>query len=52
MRVREVAEALAVSTMTVYRLIREGELRALRIGQGWRVPEADLKAYLARGGGG
>ena len=49
LRVREVAEALAVSNMTVYRLINEGALRALRIGHGWRRPEADLRAYLARG---
>lgn len=49
LRVREVADALAVSNMTVYRLIRDGELRAFRIGHGWRVPEADLRSYLARG---
>jgi len=49
LRVREVADALAVSNMTVYRLIKEGALRAFRIGHGWRVPESDLRAYLARG---
>lgn len=49
LRVREVAEALSVSNMTVYRLIRDGEIRAFRVGHGWRVPEADLQEYLARG---
>lgn len=49
LRVREVAEALSVSNMTVYRLIHDGEIRAFRVGHGWRVPEADLQAYLARG---
>ena len=49
LRVREVAEALAVSNMTVYRLIRDGHLRAFRVGHSWRVPEANLQAYLARG---
>lgn len=49
LRVREVAEALSVSTMTVYRLIKDGELQAFRVGHGWRVPEDDLRSYLTRG---
>jgi excisionase family DNA binding protein len=44
---REVAEALRVSDMTVYRLIKSGELRALRIGKSYRVSEEDFDAYLA-----
>lgn len=46
LRVREVADALAVSNMTVYRLIRDGELRAIRVGHGWRIAEADLTTFL------
>ena len=49
LRVREVAEALSVSNMTVYRLIRDGQLAAFRVGHSWRVPEANLHRYLARG---
>ena len=49
LRVREVAQALAVSNMTVYRLIRDGHLAAFRVGHSWRVPEANLQAYLTRG---
>ncbi|HZU71533.1 MAG TPA: helix-turn-helix domain-containing protein [Acidimicrobiales bacterium] len=49
LRVREVAEALAVSNMTVYRLIRDGQLAAIRVGHGWRVPETALDEYLSRG---
>jgi excisionase family DNA binding protein len=49
LRVREIADVLAVSTMTVYRLINAGELRAIRIGRAWRVPGAELDAYLTRG---
>ncbi|HEV2370397.1 MAG TPA: helix-turn-helix domain-containing protein [Acidimicrobiales bacterium] len=49
LRVKEVAEALSVSNMTVYRLIRDGQLRAFRVGHGWRVPESDLRSFLARG---
>ncbi len=44
---REVAEALRVSDMTVYRLIRSGELRALRIGKSFRISEDDFDRYLA-----
>ena len=44
---REVAEALRVSDMTVYRLIKSGELRALRIGKSFRISEEDFDAYLS-----
>lgn len=43
----EVADQLRVSTMTIYRLIRRGELPAVRVGRNYRVRAADLDAYLA-----
>jgi excisionase family DNA binding protein len=46
--VRVVADAMRVSNMTVYRLIRAGELLATRVGRGWRIWEQSLEAYLAR----
>jgi excisionase family DNA binding protein len=42
----EVADQLRVSTMTVYRLIRRGELPAVRVGRNYRVRSRDLDAYL------
>lgn len=42
----EVASRLRVSTMTVYRLIRSGELPAVRVGRNYRVRAADLGDYL------
>ncbi|MBW3620136.1 MAG: helix-turn-helix domain-containing protein [Actinobacteria bacterium] len=42
----EVAEQLRVSTMTIYRLIRSGELPAVRVGRNYRVRAGDLDAYL------
>ncbi|TVP74955.1 MAG: DNA-binding protein [Nitriliruptor sp.] len=42
----EVAEQLRVSTMTIYRLIRSGELPAVRVGRNYRVRVEDLTAYL------
>jgi excisionase family DNA binding protein len=44
--VGEVASVMRVSRMTVYRLIRRGQLRAIRVGRNYRVREEDLKAYL------
>lgn len=43
----EVAEQLRVSTMTIYRLIRRGELPAVRVGRNYRVRASDLESYLA-----
>lgn len=42
----EVADQLRVSTMTIYRLIRSGELAAVRVGRNYRVRQRDLDAYL------
>jgi excisionase family DNA binding protein len=44
--VREVADAMRVSTMTVYRLIKAGELPAIRVGKHFRIKNGDLVAYL------
>lgn len=44
--VREVAEAMRVSTMTVYRLIRAGALPAIRVGKHFRIRVQDLETYL------
>lgn len=47
--VAEVADVLRVSNMTVYRLIKAGELPALRVGKNYRIREHDLEAFLATG---
>ncbi len=49
--VQEVADAMRVSNMTVYRLIKAGELVATRVGRNYRIFESDVAAYLARGTG-
>ena len=43
----EVADQLRVSTMTIYRLIRRGELPAVRVGRNYRVRSSALESYLA-----
>jgi excisionase family DNA binding protein len=45
--VSEVAAVMRVSNMTVYRLIKTGELPAVRIGHSFRIRETELEAYLA-----
>ncbi|HYZ10547.1 MAG TPA: helix-turn-helix domain-containing protein [Actinomycetota bacterium] len=44
--VNEVAQLMRVSKMTVYRLINQGELPAVRIGRGYRIREEDVHRYL------
>jgi excisionase family DNA binding protein len=44
--VAEVADLLRVSSMTVYRLIEAGELRALRVGKSFRIDTDDLETFL------
>lgn len=44
--VQEVADLVRVSSMTVYRLIKAGELPAVRVGRSFRVRESDVDAYL------
>jgi excisionase family DNA binding protein len=45
--VGEVAAILRVSNMTVYRLIKMGDLPAVRVGRSFRVREDDIDRYLA-----
>jgi len=48
MTVQEVADLMRVSSMTVYRLIKSGDLRAVRVGRSFRVREGDVNEYLER----
>ncbi len=44
--IAEVAAMMRVSKMTVYRLVHNGELPALRVGRSFRVLEKDVDEYL------
>jgi excisionase family DNA binding protein len=48
MTVAEVAAMMRVSKMTVYRLVHNGELPAVRVGRSFRVTEDDVNEYLRR----
>jgi excisionase family DNA binding protein len=47
--VAEVAGIMRVSTMTVYRLIKAGDLAAVRVGRSYRIREDDVDRFLASG---
>ncbi|HEY7137898.1 MAG TPA: helix-turn-helix domain-containing protein [Acidimicrobiia bacterium] len=44
--VQEVADLMRVSSMTVYRLIKAGDLPAVRVGRSFRVRDEDVDRYL------
>jgi excisionase family DNA binding protein len=46
--VAEVAQTMRVSKMTVYRLVHNGELEAVRVGRSFRVPEPAVDEYLKK----
>jgi excisionase family DNA binding protein len=46
--VAEVAAAMRVSKMTVYRLVHAGDLPAARVGRSFRVPEDAVNEYLRK----
>ena len=46
--IAEVAAMMRVSKMTVYRLVHNGELPAVRVGRSFRVTEQDANEYLQR----
>lgn len=44
--VAEVATAMRVSKMTVYRLVHAGTLPAVQVGRSFRIPESAVHDYL------
>ena len=46
--VNDLASHLGISRWTVYRLVRSGEIRAVKVGERIRFRPADVEAYLER----
>lgn len=44
--VQELADRLEVAEATVRQWIKSGALRAIDIGKGWRIADADLERFL------
>lgn len=45
----EVAEILKVTKRTLYNYIKEGTLKAVKMGKSWRVSEESLQAFISTG---
>lgn len=48
LKVGEIAESLKVSPMLIYREVKKGNLRSLRVGDSIRVRADDFEEYLER----
>ncbi len=46
--VSEVAERLQKSPLTITRWIKEGRIRAKKVGRSWRISESDFETFLSR----
>lgn len=46
---KEVAEVLRIHARTAYRLVKDGNLAAIRVGTQWRVTEEALHEYVSSG---
>ena len=46
--VGEVATLMRVSNMTVYRLIKAGQMSAIRVGKNYRIRRSDVESYLTQ----
>lgn len=44
--VADVMDLLYVGKNTVYHLLREGEIKAFRIGNTWKIPKDSLTEYI------
>ncbi len=49
MTLEDAARFLKVSETTVYQLLREGQLKARKVGREWRFLKSELVAYLKEG---
>lgn len=45
----EVAEALKITRRTLYTYVKEGKLKAVKIGREWRVSDAALQDFINKG---
>ena len=48
--VREVSKMLRVTPETVRRWLKEGQLRGVRVGAGWRIERREVLEFVKNGG--
>lgn len=44
--IEECSEILKVTKRTIYKYVKEGSLRASKVGRDWRITDAALRAFL------
>jgi excisionase family DNA binding protein len=44
---RQVIELLKVDRITIYRMLQDGRLKGIKIGQQWRFPQREIERFLA-----
>jgi len=49
MTIEEVMDYLNLSHTSVYTLLRNGDLKGVKVGREWRVKKEDMLAYINRG---
>jgi excisionase family DNA binding protein len=47
--VEEITEILKVTQRTLYTYIKQGDLKAIKIGKNWRIKHEDLQHFLNNG---
>jgi len=46
---QEIAEILKISEITIYRYIKKGKIKAIKIGKKWRIKSEELERILKDG---
>lgn len=47
--IKQVAEALSVSVMTIVRYLAKGRIRGVRVGKSWRISQEELERIKREG---
>ncbi|SET38383.1 DNA binding domain-containing protein, excisionase family [Natronincola peptidivorans] len=45
---KELMEILKIKESLCYKLLREGEIKAFKMGSDWKIPKQSLEEYIAR----
>lgn len=48
--IAEAAELLRIAERAAYKLVRDGRLPAVKVGNQWRIEKGALEAWIAQGG--
>jgi excisionase family DNA binding protein len=46
LKIADIAKVLGVSRMTIWKKVKNGELKAFKVGRDYRIVESDLMVYI------